>query len=508
MKKGKIRATVSGVMVGVFIVASLMTGPVNTVYAQTPQVITPANGAIIDCDPVPGRSVPVTFSWSPFKETTKYKFVVAKDAAMTQVVDEAEVTTTTYQYSSGRPNPLECGASYFWRVMALEPAPSDWSATFSFTVKSTSMPIPTKDYYRLRLLSPNDGASGCPVKPASFSWSPFKETTKYKFVLAKDAAMTQVVAEAEVPTTAHEYNGTLNYSTNYFWRVMALEPAPSDWSTTFCFQTGAGPEAVPEAPGVPAVPRWALNHAAATISPAGEVFSDTHITFKWVGAGGLTYILEIADNLNFLPCATGHSGLTQSTCTIDLEPGTYYWRVKAVDSNSNESEWGLSPYPFKVKAAVDTAAPMLLSPNNGTIGCPVKPASFSWSPFKETTKYKFVLAKDAAMTQVVTEAKVATTAFEYDGTLYNSTNYFWRVRAIEPSLSDWSAVFVFQTEPKPGIAAPAPMSPTGSPESPPAGLSCRAANADQKTTSLDASTFLIGALLMGLAVAGQRKRDK
>jgi hypothetical protein len=80
------------------------------------------------------------------------------------------------------------------------------------------------------------------------------ETTKYKFVLAKDAAMTQVVAEAEVPTTSYAYNGTLDYSTNYFWRVMALEPSPTDWSPVFSFQTEpapAPPAAPAEAPGTP-----------------------------------------------------------------------------------------------------------------------------------------------------------------------------------------------------------------------------------------------------------------
>jgi len=42
------------------------------------------------------------------------------------------------------------------------------------------------------------------------------------------------------------------------------------------------------------------------------------------------------------------SGLTRTTCTVDLEPGSYYWRVKAVDGADNESQWTLSPHPFKV----------------------------------------------------------------------------------------------------------------------------------------------------------------
>ena len=53
--------------------------------------------------------------------------------------------------------------------------------------------------------------------------------------------MTQVVVDDEADTSAYEYEGTLDYGTNYFWRVMALEPAPSDWSATFVFQTARAP---------------------------------------------------------------------------------------------------------------------------------------------------------------------------------------------------------------------------------------------------------------------------
>ncbi|UCH51918.1 MAG: fibronectin type III domain-containing protein [Chloroflexota bacterium] len=87
----------------------------------------------------------------------------------------------------------------------------------------------------------DDGLDLIPVEQVTFSWAPFKETTKYKFVLAKDAAMTQIVKEAEVMGTSYVYEGTLEYSTNYFWRVMSLEPAPSDWSATMSFRTEAAP---------------------------------------------------------------------------------------------------------------------------------------------------------------------------------------------------------------------------------------------------------------------------
>jgi hypothetical protein len=154
---------------------------------------------------------------------------------------------------------LECGHTYFWRVKARRCATtqvirSPWSVVRSFTVK---VGLPTVNpYLGIQLLAPNNGCLGCPVQPVSFSWSPFKEVTKYKFVLATDSAMTQVVKEAEVATTAYEYDGKLNFATNYFWRVMALEPAPSDWSATFSFQTEAAPAEAPGPAPVAPTPIW------------------------------------------------------------------------------------------------------------------------------------------------------------------------------------------------------------------------------------------------------------
>jgi hypothetical protein len=60
-----------------------------------------------------------------------------------------------------------------------------------------------------------------------------------------------------------------------------------------------------------------------------------------------------------------------------------------------------------------------------------------------TTKYEFVLAKDAALQQVIVKAGVTTTSYLYDGKLDNNTTYYWQVRAIEPAVSDPSPVGTF-----------------------------------------------------------------
>ena len=96
--------------------------------------------------------------------------------------------------------------------------------------------------------------------------------------------------------------------------------------------------------------------APATISPKAQRFGwlgSQLVLFKWTEVAdpsGITYTLEIADNLNFFPLAPGmrKTGLPQPNCIVNVEPGTHYWRVKAVDGAGNESEWTLSPQPFKV----------------------------------------------------------------------------------------------------------------------------------------------------------------
>lgn len=91
------------------------------------------------------------------------------------------------------------------------------------------------------LLASDDCFFDYAVQPVSFSWSPFKETTQYKLVttslvLAKDAAMIQVVKEVEVSNVALKHCGTLDYSANYFGQTTDIEPAPSAYSAISSFQ--------------------------------------------------------------------------------------------------------------------------------------------------------------------------------------------------------------------------------------------------------------------------------
>jgi hypothetical protein len=87
-----------------------------------------------------------------------------------------------------------------------------------------------------QLLSPEDGC-GCPYNtPVSFSWSPYKEATKYKFEFSENADMSRPLVSANIMATAYRYGGQLQYGKSYFWRVMEVEPVPGNWSATFNFK--------------------------------------------------------------------------------------------------------------------------------------------------------------------------------------------------------------------------------------------------------------------------------
>ncbi len=115
--------------------------------------------------------------------------------------------------------------------------------------------VPVISYHWIKLHSPFDGFSGYTVNNPSFSWLPFKQTTKYQFVLAKDPGLTQIIKQAQTTTTAYEYDGTLDYDTSYFWMVKGVDP-PSDPSATFSFRTEALPAPSPPAEVPPQSTPW------------------------------------------------------------------------------------------------------------------------------------------------------------------------------------------------------------------------------------------------------------
>ena len=128
----------------------------------------------------------------------------------------------------------------------------------------------------------------------------------------------------------------------YHWRVKATDSATneSEWSTPASFYVTP--------PSTPAL-----------VLPMRNSKVEAPVYFDWEDATTLnppiTYNLQVASDQNFISIVLEKTELTKSEYTLTeeeklpavKEEAPYYWRVKAIDSDANESEWS-TPESFYV----------------------------------------------------------------------------------------------------------------------------------------------------------------
>jgi hypothetical protein len=158
---------------------------------------------------------------------------------------------------------------------------------------------------------------------------------------------------------------------------------------------------------------------------------------------------------------------------LGLDDGeTYYWRVRVLGTKYEDmfSNWS-ETWAFTTKLGAGEWNPFVggvpEAPANGATNVSLTP-TFAWNAADWATAYEFVLAKDAAFTDVVISKTganaLATTVFLCDQSLEYSTTYYWKVRGkSNTSASEW-ATAVFTTIGQPGQAPTAPPTPTPTPE--------------------------------------------
>lgn len=261
-----------------FIVWLLLLMGTTPVLADDP---TSDNSSEVGVDPVTGRNQGFDLMWEDIYLATVYEVQLAKDPNFTLIVFETQSYTPPNIMNPAlifAPGQLEAGHVYYWRVRVRgvatgESILSPWSEPVKFTVKAglaTATP-----YLSPIALSPTNGALDMPPTPVAFSWTAMVDVTQYQFQLAEDASMSELIVDVVVPTTAHNYEGPLNYGTSYYWRVRATQPSLSDFSPVFSFTTVAPPQLQPPSPQVastlPLIPLWVWVIASIGTSLVGMI---------------------------------------------------------------------------------------------------------------------------------------------------------------------------------------------------------------------------------------------
>lgn len=170
----------------------------------------------------------------------------------------------------------------------------------------------------------------------------------YRLQIASDqnfaslALEKKALTESEYTLTEEEKLAAVKGETYYYWRIKAIDSATNEsaWSTPWSFYI-----AVPPTPVL--------------FLPEMDSKAEALVYFDWEDVTNLsppiTYSLQVASDYNFASRVLEKNGLTGSEYTLTQEEklaavkkgAPYYWRVKAIDSDTNESEWS-TPGSFYV----------------------------------------------------------------------------------------------------------------------------------------------------------------
>jgi hypothetical protein len=171
----------------------------------------------------------------------------------------------------------------------------------------------------------------------------------------------------------------------------------------------------------------------------------------------VTYDLQVASDQNFSSLVLYKKGLTDSEYTLSedevlsaiRQEAHYYWRIKAIDSASNASEWS-APWSFYISAP---PVPVLLLPASDT-KVEEMPVIFNWqgvTSLSPPITYDLQIANDLDFTSIMlerealTDSKYILSEEEELPAVRQEAPYYWRVKATDSANneSEWSAPWSF-----------------------------------------------------------------
>jgi hypothetical protein len=196
-----------------------------------------------------GRLDSATLAWEPLGAAEGYDVRVNTEPGF----DGMDYSPADTEVPTARVTGLENGQTYYWKVRVNDPTLSRWSETREFT---TSLGAPQWNPFVGGVPeSPANGANNVSLTP-SFAWNPADWACGYEFVLARDAAFSDMVISktgtSALSTTVYQCEETLANATTYYWKVRAVgKTSQSEWASAV-FTTEVTPTHTPPPPTPPA----------------------------------------------------------------------------------------------------------------------------------------------------------------------------------------------------------------------------------------------------------------
>ncbi len=206
---------------------------------------------------------------------------------------------------------------------------------------------------KVGLTSPEDGsivkgiASGSGIKNVLIDWEVLEGAAGYHWQLSNDDnfSSSSIIAE-DITSSSSVKLSLLENGSVYYWRVRAVKPVLSPWSDIWSFTSS---------------PLVALEAPQLQSPAAGAVDVPVNTMFQWTAVSGAeSYELEVSLQYDFSSMVIRLAGDASLPVNAWQNQGsfgyntTYYWRVRAVNSDMVGSWSGAGVFSTGQDAAVQT----------------------------------------------------------------------------------------------------------------------------------------------------------
>ena len=360
-----------------------------------------------------------TLSWLSSARSTEYDIQVSTDGFSSYVIN---ATTTDTSYNVG--TDLEYATTYSWRVRGTNATgDGDWSSLYIFRTKPR---LPQK----VNLQSPSQGATKIPTNPI-LGWVLDSNIDSYQVQVSKDSDFIDLIFSSEKITDSQIQIDGLEAASMYYWKTRGYNTSGfGSWSEVWNFTT--------DSLGTPIL-----------LHPInGESDQPINTTLKWSSStNASSYELQVSKEIEFEVKAQREDIQDTLYATDILESnGSYYWRVRAVNSDTKSSWSGIGSF---YTVYDEPGVSELLFPENTATGVDTN-LVFEWGLAENSINYDLQISVDAQFNDLIFDSiGIEQRSVQVPETLDQSTNYYWRVRGRNPSgVGLWSESSTFETLPE------------------------------------------------------------
>lgn len=391
----------------------IKTGKVQVIQSLPPTPVAPAENYTYGFRT---RNPAVRIIWTECPYATTYRLEISRSPNMSNPVIEQRTSTTSSIISS-----LGAG-TYYWRVT---PYYTLNKVGFAAPGEIRSFNIERKgELLKPELLIPAENSIVNieeSAKATSFSWKIESEAERYTIRISNDASLRNPVVTLETTENYYSLNNSIAKlkEGHWYWGVTQKdsEGNTSPVSEIRSFYTMRG------------MPEQHTIEPADGYSCALALLPDTKFTWKRNIPENFISELEISEDSNFKKIIYSASVNASSLKGVNLELGTYYWRLKS-SSTTDDTKLITPAKLLNIVGPLDSAE--LGAPGGRAIARDSIPFTFNWSEVDGADYYKLLIYRqrdnELVYENVIYENEDFVDMFN-PKEFHDKENYRWQVQA-------------------------------------------------------------------------------